>query len=214
MECYGSFQQDGDVSDTKVWECQGPDLLEPGRECLATCRGPSEMSPWFPLAHRAGARAWQGTGQFAGCGGAGIDPGSESGAHIFLKAAIEDSCPRLSFESYPSVEDHGGFPWFFANQGFIVFPRRKPQLYLISIWQIINIDSDSSAREARGGSLCLSCSASVSVAPAARRGCSTLDLVMVRTEGWPVWASSEEIMGASVCGSAVENLPAVQEMRV
>ena len=126
MECYGSFQQDGDVSDTKVWECQGPDLLEPGRECPATCRGPSKMSPWFPLAHRGGARAWQGTGWFAGCGAAGIDPGSESGAHIFLKAAIEDSCPRLSFESYQFVEDRGGLPWFFANQGFVVFPRGSP----------------------------------------------------------------------------------------
>lgn len=178
-----SFQQDGDVSDTKVWECEGPDLLEPGCKCPATCRSPSETSPWFPWAHRGGARAWQGTGRFAGCGGAGIDPVSEAGAHIFLKAATEDSCPRLSFECCPSVEDRGGLPWCFANQGFIVFPRRKPQLYLISIWQIINIDSDSSAREARGGSLRLARSASVSAAPAAGRGCSTLDLVMVRTEG-------------------------------
>lgn len=67
-----------------------------------------------------------------------MDPVSESWAHIFLKAATEDPCPRLSFESYPSVEDRGGLSWFFASQGFasqgfIVFPRRKPQLYLISI---------------------------------------------------------------------------------
>lgn len=75
-----------------------------------------------------------------------MDPVSESWAHIFLKAATEDPCPRLSFESYPSVEDRGGLSWFFASQGFIVFPRRKPQLYLISIWQIINIDSESLAR--------------------------------------------------------------------
>lgn len=133
VECYGSFQQDGDVSDTQVWECEGPDLPESRCECPATCRSPSETSPWFPWAHRGGARAWQGTGRFAGCGGAGIDPVSEAGAHVFLKAATEDSCPRLSFESYPSVEDRGGLPWCFANQGFIVFPRRKPQLYLISI---------------------------------------------------------------------------------
>ena len=29
VECYGSFQQDGDVSDTKVWECWGQTCWSP-----------------------------------------------------------------------------------------------------------------------------------------------------------------------------------------
>ena len=37
------------------------------------------------------------------------------GLTFFLRQPLK-SCPRLSFESYPSAKDRGGLPWFFADR--------------------------------------------------------------------------------------------------
>ena len=55
------------------------------------------------------------------CGGARFEPMPDSGARVFLNVGIEGPFCMLDFSSCPSVEDHEGCPWVFANQTFITF---------------------------------------------------------------------------------------------
>ena len=88
----------------------------------------------------------------------------------------------------------------FLQIGFIVFPRRKPQLCLISIWQIINIDSESLARR-----LAVSVSGPCSreglqhlgLGHAEDRGMSSLGQFRGNSGGFHLWLSSRE----SACSS-------------